>query len=80
MLSRFVSGVSEAQKLAALEDNSPLCAYLIRQEIVALARLCTSHKFKAGKQLPESPFYVVITGQVEAVSYTHLTLPTILLV
>ena len=64
-LSSLFGGVSQAQKLSALENASPLGVYLSKEELTALARLCTSCKVKPGKNLPESPFYIVIKGEVE---------------
>lgn len=58
-------GVSSEQKRSLLEDRTPLGAYLSAKELSELAKILQTAKFAAGKPLPESPFYIVVTGQVE---------------
>lgn len=60
----------EDQKLrfAALDASSPLGAYLDRTELQRLAHACSIKRFAQGKHLPESPFYIVLSGLVAAVS------------
>lgn len=67
MFAFFQSGVSQASKLDHLQNASPLGAYLSEDELVALAKLCTSCSVKVGKALPESPFYIVIRGEVQVI-------------
>ena len=76
MLSLFKSGVSLARKLDALQNTSPFGVYLSEAEVTSLAKLCTSSSIKAGKGLPESPFYVVIQGEVQVLSEEGETLCT----
>jgi len=47
---------------AALEKETPLGAYLDEQELQRLARLCTSASVRPHRQLPDSPFYLVTSG------------------
>ena len=58
-------GVSLEQKRSMLEDHTPLGAYLASKELGELAKILQLAKFGVGKPLPESPFYVVMSGQVE---------------
>ena len=58
-------GTSAVRKRAILEANSPLGAYLDDAELDSLADLTLISRFAAGGSLPESPFYVVISGSVE---------------
>ena len=76
MLSLFKSGVSVPRKLDALQNASPFGVYLSEVEVLSLAKLCTSSTIKPGKGLPESPFYVVIHGEVQVLSEERETLCT----
>jgi hypothetical protein len=58
-------GASLEKRRSSLEDHSPLGAYLSAEELLELAKVCESMSFRQGVALPESPFYVVISGQVE---------------
>ena len=61
----FGSAVPLEQRRISLEDQSPLGAYLTPEELLELAKVCSGAKFRPGSSLPESPFYVVVSGQVE---------------
>ena len=52
-------------KRSMLEDHSPLGAYLSASDMSELANICQISRFAVGKPLPESPFYVMITGNAE---------------
>ena len=52
----FGGGVTPEQRRAALEDNSPLGAYLSSDELSELVKCCNIASIKRGKDLPESPF------------------------
>jgi hypothetical protein len=58
-------GTALERKRSALSETSPLGAYLSPEEIVALARACSTHAVRPGRVLPESAFYLVVSGQVE---------------
>jgi len=58
-------GASLAKKQHMLESQSPLGAYLSQEELAALAKACTTARFTEGGKLPESPFYIVMSGQIE---------------
>lgn len=47
---------------AALENETPLGAYLDEKELQHLACICTSVSVRPGRQLPDSPFYLVTSG------------------
>ena len=61
----FGSAVPLEQRRISLEDQSPLGAYLTPEELLERAKVCSGAKFRPGSSLPESPFYVVVSGQVE---------------
>lgn len=60
-----LGGVSLELKRSMLEDHTPLGAYLASKELGQLARILQPARFTAGKMLPESPFYIVVSGQIE---------------
>ena len=51
-----------------LEHVSPLGAYLSEWELARLSRACAIVRFTAGKPIPESPFYVVLEGEISVLS------------
>lgn len=51
-----------------LEHVSPLGAYLSEWELARLSRACAIVRFAAGKPIPESPFYVVLEGEISVLS------------
>lgn len=65
-------GVSLARKLNLLTDNTPLGAYLGDDELANLAKLCMVTSFRTGQILPESPFYCIVSGEVQVVEETEV--------
>ena len=49
-------------------DSSPMGAYLSLDELVRLARACSIVSFKKDDPLPESPFYLVLKGEVRVLT------------
>lgn len=57
-------GVSEEAKLRLLEAT-PFYAYLEASEMRLLAKAFVRRSFARGKALPDSPFYLMLRGEVE---------------
>ena len=51
-----------------LANATPLGAYLNEEELLKLARACSILRFRKGKPLRESPFYLLIEGVVSVVA------------
>ena len=58
-------GTSLDKKLSWLQEESPLGAYLGADELLELAKLCVTSSFRPQSKLDESPFFIVMSGQVE---------------
>lgn len=58
-------GASADRKTEMLTEHSPLGAYLNSEELERMAGLCTINTVAQGEVLPESPFYVIISGSAE---------------
>jgi len=63
-------GGNFALKLQTLEESSPLGVYLSFDELDKLARSCTISPIKQDQPLAESPFYIVLKGQVQVSTKT----------
>lgn len=69
----MVAKKKKSKKRNALETASPLGAYFSDAELTKLAQLCHIVRFRQGRQLPESPFYLVLDGIVAVLDATATT-------
>ena len=68
--------VAKQLKVASLSSTSPLGAYCTQEEIRELARCCSVRSFAIGAELWESPFYLVLTGEISVIGANGMQLCT----
>ena len=56
-----------AAKLQSLQ-STPFFLYVQEEDFNLLARSFTAHRFSKGQTMPESPFYLVVRGELDIVS------------
>eukprot|EP00966_Prymnesium_polylepis_P005027 115702-Prymnesium_polylepis.1 len=59
--------MKQLEKMRVLKETTPFGAYLDEGELEHMATLCDISKFDANAELPESPFYCVMSGQVQVI-------------